>query len=531
LELGLAAGSDDAIQEIDQHLTRFWLDATNPVGLSNLITDIDTLTAKLRSELDTSISSDAAERCRARRASRRLEWGKFTALSKPLKAGTLLKAHFNDLLVEALSELDKIAADEDREFRRQVIQKLIPLRSAYSSAKQVLKELQERSTQEQRSVESELLALQAQASANQYEFSKDALQQFRDLLRKNEDVQRRTSKKTRDRVATEARGRTLSRFREDEERKREAIDDDLRKFLLSEARDLHSELTESGEAPSVLGDSLLDRLEKRFQGNQAALSQAAAEFIRRAASCCKQQHGELQPADLLQTAVTTMPKRLFLLGVPRHPFSATIQAAFKSAAPGGARFDLVPYEHDEPAQIRLLISDYWMAARFATVAHGLKAHYANTGAGDAGQIVRYFANIDPEGEADKRADIFVPSAESMREQLDAELWIGERLDPPNVKEDSNGLFLITHSTDGSTPQRMGTTASEFLANAGIPEMQNVSGVIAQTLGGLTDQKRNDIQRQVEDEEKTLKARVALTTPEFVRWSAKRKQINRVLNGV
>src|SRR5262249_9224527 len=162
------------------------------------------------------------------------------------------------------------------------------------------------------------------------------------------------------------------------------------------------------------------------------------------------------------TAVTTMPKRLFLLGVPRHSFSEKIKSAFRSAAPGGSRYELALYQHDEPAQIRLLISDYWMAARFATVAHGLKAHYANTGTGDAGQTVKYFANIDPEGEADKRADIFVPSAESMRERLEAELWIGERLDPPNVKEDLNGLFLITHSTEGSTPERIDGNASEFL---------------------------------------------------------------------
>jgi hypothetical protein len=38
-------------------------------------------------------------------------------------------------------------------------------------------------------------------------------------------------------------------------------------------------------------------------------------------------------------------------------------------------------------------------------------------------------------------------------------------------------------------------------------MQNVSGVITETVRGLTDQKRNDIQRQVEDEEKTLKAQL------------------------
>jgi hypothetical protein len=174
----------------------------------------------------------------------------------------------------------------------------------------------------------------------------------------------------------------------------------------------------------------MDRLEKRFQGNRPRLVKLLPSLYaerrllqttaRRIAAC-----------RLLQTAVTTMPKRLFLLGVPRHPFAATIQAAFESAMPGGARFELVLYEHDEPAQIRLLISDYWMAARFTAVAHGLKAHYANTGTGDAGQTVRYFANIDPEGEADKRADIFVPSAESMREQLEAELWIGERFEPPN----------------------------------------------------------------------------------------------------
>jgi hypothetical protein len=55
-----------------------------------------------------------------------------------LKAGTLLKAHFNDLLVEALSELDKIAADEDR-ISTTSCPKIDPLRSAYSSAKQVLR--------------------------------------------------------------------------------------------------------------------------------------------------------------------------------------------------------------------------------------------------------------------------------------------------------------------------------------------------------------------------------------------------------
>jgi hypothetical protein len=306
------------------------------------------------------------------------------------------------------------------------------------------------------------------------------------------------------------------------------VDDNLRKSLLAEARDLHSELTQSGLAPSVLGDSLLDRLERRFQGDSRGLVDAATKFINLAASCCKLQPGQLQPSDLLEKQITPMPKRLFLLGIPRHAFAAQLRTAFEKAKPSGKGYEAELYEHDEPAQIRLFIADYWMAARFASVVHGLETQYTNIGKGEAGEAVKYFANIDPDGEAGKRPALFL-DPDRMLAEFRAKLWIGAHLQPPTIIEDSNGLSLISYSEEGSTPDRLGPSLADLLSKPSIPVMHKVSRAIGEALGRLSEKARADLQVAVSDEEEILKTKVKVTSPEFAAWSGTRKHINLILS--
>lgn len=521
--------ADSAVVELDRKLTKAWLDSTAPISLKEVLDSIDQLSARLREEATLAVDTISKDTRDQRRSKRKLEWQKLTTLSELFRRDALIAAHFRDLEVSELCNFDQKAQSEDADFLKAVIARLAALRASYESAFSVMNDLLARFTQESKTIESELLNLQTQPGANQYEFNKESLDEFRVYLRKDRDSQNSSSFQMRSVLAGEENGLTLQRFRGREEQLREQLDEELRNAGIDSAERFHLQLTSSNAVRPVLGESLLDRLERKFAGNPRTLDHAAREFLELAASCCANTP-QMQPSVVLQDGVPEMPRRILLIGVPRGAYGATMKQAFKNAIPAGTSYIFDTYEHEEPSQIRLLVCDYWMAARFAKVAHGLSDRYASS-ARNNGMHVRYFSNIDREGENDKRPDLFLPDPKTQRLNLHAQLWIGCNMSPPLVKEDENGVFLFERTeTGGRMPERIGTDIQSTVTGADISLMQRVSGLIGHSINSLSSTEAASLKEALVQVESEKARQYGETSQEFIAWGKIRKEIHR-LTGV
>ena len=222
------------------------------------------------------------------------------------------------------------------------------------------------------------------------------MKEFREVLQLRQVELRRVSDDLRKHLASDQPGGTLAIGGKMDPARRERIDEKMQATAITHARHLHAELVEAGHAPRVLGESLLDRLQTRV--DLQTLDREVASFIELAASSCLLKEGQTQPREFDAQMPCSMPRRLFLLGIPQHPFAAQIRTAFYRAVPGGQDYVHDAYEHGDPSQIRLLIVDYWMAARFLRVGHELRTKYGAAVAGVGNSSVAYFCNIDSDGE-------------------------------------------------------------------------------------------------------------------------------------
>ena len=421
----------DLCGTIDRELTRAWLAPIAPLGLVHLIDVFDSLERKIRAILE-SLGSGAGMgiSMRNRLEARKREWAKITRFSRPFKADQLLDAHVADLRKDCLGQYDAFCVSEDRAFLFVFLTELDVLRRRYKETRDELNKWCTRVEDDSRQLLADLTDLGANDRANVYEIDHEGLSTFRSYLKLQEQQLRRVSVEIGRTIATDQPGSTVGVFTRKESALRDEIDGKIEAASVAAARMLHQDFVHKGVAPRVLGDSLLDRLQERgilHVGSQIG------EFIAQAASTCMiRDKGEIQPRQLDPQMPSDMPRRILVLGIPRnHSFAAAIRESFTAAVPGDSSFVADIYEHDDPSQIRLLIVDYWMAARFASVTHELRQKYV-AAISAAGSPVAYFSNIDTDGEQDKRSDLLLPTPGEMRLKLESELWLGERLSPPCV---------------------------------------------------------------------------------------------------
>ena len=525
------ASAEDLKGEMDLHLTAAWLDRAAPLGLSHAIEIVDFCDSQLRAKLDayTKQANDATAAA-TNLEGRKREWQKMTGLSRRFRAMPLMRAHLSDLLVDYSRDIDTRAIDEDRAFLSVALDKLSELRSSLVTARSTLEVLLERFELERSTIDSDLRKMRKDKGANNYEFDDAALDNFRKVLDRHEDHQRMTSDALRALVCTAHPGTSLTRFRGREEAEREELDDRLRDAGLQSASNIHSELCRTADVTPVLGESLMDRLEKRFAGDEGTLQEAAKTFVRRAASCALKADGEHQPATILgaNVGVQDMPKRLFLLGVPRHPYAATITAALKNAVSAGSNYVYDLYEHDEQSQLRLMIADYWMAARFAAVTRELNKHYEDALEGVTEQNVPYFCNIDPDGEQGRRPSLLLPSGDECRERLAAGIWLGERLSPPAFEQGDAGFCLVRVEDGRTEVDPVGTDRDALLNKADLPMIYKVDAEISNRLASLSDDERTALRDKVAAEEQRVIDAGGRTGSAFQEWQKTRDQIDRLI---
>ena len=488
LRLGVKDRVQDAMREIDQLITDAWSDAGNPLGLGQVSSLVEALAMRLRTRLGSIASDLPADRnpsqaeAESRCAARTREWNKLTFLSRSVgKAAALLRAESDDRTAGYVARIKSECRQIDQLFVAGLLENLQTIQVRYSATVGILTSLLQTTARDGKLIADELRNLNQGAGANKYEFDQKSLDDYRKQFLTSFQDQSNCAHRMRMALRSFIPGKPLSALESvnNKPAEKEDLEDALGNVSMESARMIHQQLAARGLAPNLLGSSLLDHLQARFANNPQALQAELSEFVSLAASNLHWADNPIQPATLLgaNVGVSRMPRRLFVLGLPAHPFSATLQAAFAGCRNAGQNFIYDTYYHNDPAQLRLLLMDYWMAARFTTVVNELSGNYAVVERNrDAATL--YFCNLDPEGEAGARVPILLPSIKEMRERYAAELWLGQHAELKVIEVQPGNVVLVEDLPHGKETTDLGTSLEEAVDLADFTKIFKVHRILS-----------------------------------------------------
>lgn len=506
----------EAIRRVEYRLTKLWQDRANPLALSRIPQALDELSHRLRQETDsTSFNDTGAERRQDSIRARSLEWDKLTFLSSRFtgKRGKLIDAHAMDCAYAHELDLRKRLSQLDREFVQTFLGRLTSVANRFRTVQQILQRLLDNVQQERNLIEQELRNLHHDAAANKYEFDPEALDHFLTWMRRHRDHQESAAFVMREEIGKIIGGtQPLSALSEEASA---TVDERLRLVATRQASLIHQDYDASQPGQSILEDSVLDILEKRYSESRPAFLQSLQEFLGQAAVCLHMRK-DTQPRQLndANVGVPQMPKRLLLIGLPRHSFAQKLKNEFQAALPAGHNQILDVFEHEDSGQIRLLTVDYWFAARFATIVKTLSDKYQTSASSKQSTDTSYFCNIDPDGETGLRPDLFLPNDDEMRQRYEAELWLGQQKGIDAVTVDGNGVFVIIEDHEGRHPELLGANMEDTLANPDYSKMFRLHGRLSTALTG-TDRKM--LEDMLKRQRKTIEDQHGLTSEEYRRW--------------
>lgn len=511
---------DRAMMDLDKVLTGFWLDAASPVALAHIQNLLEALSTNLRAKLENRLDlSPAGLRLSKVSSARQIEWSKITALSAMVgKRRDLFLAHANDAASIHVLDLQRRAEESDSAFLRGVLAKINKLQIGYAHAQSVLGKVLAETVIEHNEIETELEAMRSADGANKYEFKSEALAQFQVIMRAHLAHQQDSALAMRTSIGEMLNGRPLTALKGQTVDFSHDLDEKLRQIAKERANSVHQALEQNGEAPKILEDSLLTVLENRFAGNQTELQNEVAAFVGRAASCLHLKSGGTQPVTILgkNLGVPNMPKRMLLLGLPNDNagFATKLKTAFISAKSAGKNLARDTYTHDDPTQLRLLFVDYWLAARFTTVAHELATAYAAVNEGDTA----YFCNLDAAGEQGKRPPLFLPKPEEMRIRYKAELWLAHQSEIGVVRVDQNGVNLIREGQQNANEViLLGPDLGRVEETANEEDMMMLHQALSDFIQALPGDRGKTVAGLIQKETDRIKQAHGITSPEYRNW--------------
>jgi hypothetical protein len=172
--------------------------------------------------------------------------------------------------------------------------------------------------------------------------------------------------------------------------------------------------------------------------------------------------------------------------------------------------------------LRLLHVDYWLAARFTTIAHRLAEKYQGASGHGPNGDAAYFSNIDPDGERDRRPDLFLPTPEQMKDRYEAEVWLAAQPALKLIEIDDHGVTLMRRDSKGQLePLALGADLAGTLGAANHEVMFLVHETLAERVRLVPDS-RKEIRAVIEAENKRLES--TATSPEYKRWVELRKHL-------
>ncbi|MFB1487691.1 MULTISPECIES: tubulin-like doman-containing protein [unclassified Thiocapsa] len=506
----------EAVSRLETALTRHWLDHNQPLALARVPQVLGELGAQLKRDGALPAADDkSGDRPQRIIEARRLEWDKLTLLSARFsgRRTALINAHATDCSVIHVSDIRRRLAELDRSFINQMAGQLPQVQNRFLAVQQALMGLIDTVQRERDQIDQELRALKKTITANRYEFAPAALDTFLNWLRCHGQHQQTAAALMRaDILQAIGDQQPLAAMRDDA---LPAIEDRLRRLALQLAEQIHTDYAANGHGTRILEDSVLDILQKRHAENPKAFLAEVDSFLSQAAVCARLR-SDAEPIEILGagTEVPSMPRRVLLFGLPQHAFAVKLEEIFFAATPAGKAHRIEVFKHDDPGQIRLLTMDYWLAARRLEVVASLRDRYKSTvGSADT----RYFCNIDPDGEQDRRPDLFLLDAETMRLRYEAEIWLGGIPEVGVLKVDEHGVFLIREEDDGVHADRHGTTVATAIANPDRPHMDALHARLTDVLARRERGWLNDLLRKRRAE--LIQEHGSPTSPEYQRWDS------------
>lgn len=537
LKLGIRDRVQDTIREIDQLITDAWLDPANPLALGHVSSLLDSLILRLRVMLQNAAASDSlpsngslpqsnSERICIARAR---EWEKLTALSRWAgKMAALLRAECDDRTAICVASIHSACRALDIAFVTALLEDLQTLQVRYGTTLGMLKLLLDTTSKDATSIADELRNLNQGAGANKYEFDQTALDDYRQQFRTGQEVQNNCAHRMRLALRASIPGKPLSNLDTISKNPtdKEDLEEALRKTSMASARMTQQQQEAKGLAPNILGASLLDRLQARFANNPQALQTELSGFVNLATSNLHWTENHIQPATILgvNVGVSRMPRRLFVLGLPSHPFSAKLRAAFEGCRHAGDNFIYDVYTHNDPAQLRLLLVDYWMAARFSTAVNELSAKYAGVER-SRDMNTLYFSNLDPGGEAGARVPILLPSVQEMRERFAAEIWLGQHAQLRIIETQPGKVVLVEELPHGKETTDLGNSPELAVDQADYTKMFKLHRVITDALHSKFGRNRQAwLLDLVKAESARVEAEHGLISDRFRSWDVLRQHL-------
>lgn len=529
-EFGRPAAISDAVRRIESRLTELWLDRTNPFALARIPQTLDELGNRLRGELDAK-PGNAAEITRRRKVieARRLEWDKLTWLTSGVtsKRRQFVEAHARDCsTIHEMDLRDRLTA-LDAAFVRAFLNELAVIKNRFMSTQLIIGRLLDRTVRERDLIAGELNDLHRQPSANKYEFDPAALDAFLQWMRRHHEHQHSTAHLLRAAIHAYCGPNQPLSMLDAADKGESPIEETLRRVAIDQARHIHQHYKTNRQGEPILGGSLMDWLQRRFQQEPTALQLEVNAFMERAAVCLHLRN-DTQPVELLGggLGVPPMPKRSLLLGLPRHAYADTLRRAFQVARSAGATYQFDAYTHDDPTQVRLLLVDYWLAARFASVLRDLAQRYQQTTPNpQAAADTLYFCNIDGDGENGRRPSLFLPSAEEMRLRYEAELWLGQQPDINVIISDKNGVSLIFDGEYGRRTEPLAISLDDAMQTADHGKMFKLHARLTTVLAGIDPDRLKQLLKIRSDE---VEQAHGLTSPEYKRWERMRSQLRNLV---
>ena len=520
-----------AVQRLANKLTELWSNGADPLPLALMPQVLGELRKRKKIEIETATkNNEEIKKLKLRIEARRLEWPKLTILSGKLlgKKRRLIDAHAKDcILIQVMSMRDSLAKI-NAAFVQGILNELPSLQNRFDSAIDAIVGILEKTEHERAIIIKDLDDLQNPGSANKYEFKQEELQSFLEWMRNHREHQHNTASLLRRAVLDYCGHRQpLSALSTAVKKEEISLEEKLRHLALEQAEHIHQNYEITDEGTPILGGVLLDRLKQRFQHNTAELKQEARKFLDQAAVCLHLSK-DTQPVTILGTGVNVpnMPKRSLLLGLPNHAYADTVKEVFRSAQNAGARYYFDTYTHDDSTQIRLLLVDYWLAARFASVLKNLKESYQHTANNKRNSDTLYFCNIDADGEKGLRPSLFLPSAEEMLLRYEAEIWLGQQPGIDVITVDQNGVFVVYQSDDGAYTEMLGENPEDAMQNTDHRKMFMLHARIVEALDGFS---RDQMTALLTSHSEELQKDHGLTSPEYKRWEKMRVLLRALVN--
>lgn len=521
-QIELPSAVKEATRRVEYKLTQLWLDRTNPLALTRIHQVLEELIHRLRQEPGNSTSNDAtAQRRQDISRARAVEWDKLTYLSSKLtsKRRQLIDAHTSDCTHNHEFDLRNRLAQLDRDFVKAFLGRVTNVITQFRSVQQIFQRLLDNVQNERNLIDRELRNLHHDVSANKYEFDPEALDNFLTWMRSHQSHMENSAYAMRDEIIKIiGTSQPLSVLGEDISG---TVDERLMTVAIQQARYIHQDYGVTGSGQSILEDSVLDILENRHRENRANFVKELGDFLGQAAVCLNIRK-DTQPRQLIDVGVgvPSMPKRILLIGLPRHSFAQTLKKEFHNVLSAGKSQNPDIFEHDDPGQIRLLTVDYWFAARFSSIVKSLADRYQISASGTHSTDTSYFCNIDEDDETSRRPDLFLPSEEEMRLRYEAEIWLGQQKGIETIIVNDKGVYVVLEDKDGRHSDRLGGNLNETLANPDYAKMFKLHGRLGTVISAVYERKKfiemlNEKRLQLEKEH-------GLASDEYRRWDRKLK---------